>query len=308
MATAKQKDLVSFLQKIKPDGSSVTIFIPYFWLTLFFLLPFILIFFISLTQPVDFQQPPHTPIITSTENGLQLNLYFGNYQALTEDQIYILSIVNSVKIATISTLCCLLIGFPMAYGITRSPDRWRNTLLMMVILPFWTSFLIRVYAWIGILGKENGLLNGFLMWLGIIDKPLDILYSDLAVYIGIVYSYLPFMILPLYATLEKLDNTLLEAAADLGSKPTNTFFAITVPLTMPGIIAGCLLVFIPAVGEFVIPELLGDSSSPLIGQQVRSVFSYDWPMASTLAMMILFVLVVPIFIFQYLQNKQTVTK
>lgn len=308
MVNGKQKPFVSFFKKLKPQGSSITIFVPYFWLSLFFLLPLILIFVISLTQTVDLQQPPYSPIITSTEDTVRINIFFGNYLALAEDQLYVLSIVNSVKIATISTFFCLLIGFPMAYGIARSTPTYRNTLLMMIILPFWTSFLIRVYAWIGILGKENGLLNGLLLWLGIIDKPLDIIYSDFAVYIGIVYSYLPFMILPLYATLEKLDNTLLEAAADLGSKPTNTFFTITVPLAMPGIIAGCLLVFIPAVGEFVIPELLGDASSPLIGQQVRNVFSYDWPMASTLAMMVLLVLVIPIFIFQYLQNKQTVAK
>lgn len=308
MVNNKPKKLTSIFKRLKPQGSSIVIFIPYFWLTLFFLLPFILIFIISLTQAVDFQQPPYSPIVTSTADSIQVHLFFGNYLTLAEDQIYILSIINSVKIATISTLLCLLIGLPMAYGMVRSSGKWRNTLLMMVILPFWTSFLIRVYAWIGILGKENGLLNGLLLWLGIIDRPLDIIYSDIAVYIGIVYSYLPFMILPLYATLEKLDGTLLEAAADLGSKPINTFFTITVPLTMPGIIAGCLLVFIPAVGEFVIPELLGDSSSPLIGQQVRNVFSYDWPMASTLAMMVLLVLVIPIFIFQYLQNKQTVSK
>jgi putrescine transport system permease protein len=205
----------------------------------------------------------------------------------------------------VSTILCLLIGYPMAYGIARSKPSWRNLLLLLVMLPFWTSFLLRVYAWIGIL-KNNGVINNFLMWLGIIDEPIVMLQTNFAVYIGIVYSYLPFMVLPLYTAIEKLDLSLLEAAADLGCRPVKAFFRITVPLTKNGIVAGCMLVFIPAVGEFVIPALLGGPGSLMIGRVLWEEFfnNRDWPIASAVAIAMLLLLVIPIMILQRFQGQQ----
>ena len=234
--------------------------IPYVWLLGLFLIPFIIVLKISFSDTA-ISMPPYTPTFDWAEGwagikALIQELDLENYVWLTEDDLYWKSYLSSLQIAVISTLLTLLIGYPIAYSIARAPSEWRPTLLMLIILPFWTSFLIRVYAWIGILKKE-GLLNLFLMSTGIIDEPLTILNTDLAVYIGIVYSYLPFMVLPLYATLEKLDESLLEAANDLGSTPVKAFWQITIPLSLPGILAGCFLVFIPAVGEFVIPDLLG---------------------------------------------------
>ena len=236
---------------------------------------------------------------------IKITLSLENYQLLLEDDLYWKSYVSSLKIAGISTLFTLLVGFPLAYGMARAPKEWRLMLLMLIILPFWTSFLIRVYAWIGILKKE-GLLNLLLMSLGIIDQPLTILNTDTAVYIGIIYSYLPFMVLPLYATLEKLDMSLLEAAADLGCRPIKAFWVITVPLAVPGIIAGCFLVFIPAVGEFVIPDLLGGSDTLMIGKTLWVEFfgNRDWPLASAVAVILLSLLVIPIMIFQRAQQNQ----
>jgi putrescine transport system permease protein len=248
--------------------------------------------------------PPYDPLLHWVDHQvLQVKLNLGNYAFLIEDPLYWKSYLNSIKIAGISTLLCLLLGYPMAYGIARSSPSTRNILLLLVILPFWTSFLLRVYAWIGIL-KNNGLINNALMSLGMIDQPIQMLQTDFAVYIGIVYSYLPFMILPLYANLEKMDLTLLEAAADLGSRPWESFLKVTLPLSMPGIIAGCLLVFIPAVGEFVIPALLGDPGTLMIGKVLWTEFfnNRDWPVASAVAIALLLFLVIPIMYFQRAQD------
>jgi putrescine transport system permease protein len=229
---------------------------------------------------------------------------FDNYLWLTSDALYIDAYLSSLKIALISTFLVLLIGYPMAYGMARAPRAWQPTLVMLVILPFWTSFLIRVYAWIGILKKE-GLLNQFLLWLGVIHEPLTILNTNWAVYIGIVYSYLPFMVLPLYAALERLDQTLLEAASDLGCTPTRAFWKITFPLSIPGVIAGCFLVFIPVTGEFVIPDLLGGSDTLMIGKTLWNEFfaNRDWPLSSAVAVILLLILVVPIVLFQNQQQR-----
>ena len=272
----------------------VVIAIPYVWLGVFFLLPFLIVLKLSFSEVV-LAQPPYLPLLNWGEGGLHINLNLENYKLLLDDDLYLRSYLNSLRIAAISTLFALLIGFPMAYAMARAPESWRAPLLMLVILPFWTSFLIRVYAWIGIL-KNEGLLNGLLLSLGLIQEPLTILNTDIAVYIGITYSYLPFMILPLYANLEKLDWTLLEAAADLGCRPAKAFWTITVPLAVPGIIAGSFLVFIPAVGEFVIPDLLGGSSTVMIGKTLWVEFfqNRDWPLSSAVAVILILVLVVPI--------------
>jgi len=286
-------------------GRRIAIAIPYFWLLAFFLAPFLIVLKISFSEPA-LAIPPYIPTWDSWEAiaGHFSNLNFDNYAFLFSDPLYLNSYLNSVRIAGISTLIALLIGYPVAYGIARSSPNWRATLLMMVILPFWTSFLIRVYAWIGIL-KTGGVLNTFLLWTGIIPEPLIIHFTPTAVYIGIVYSYLPFMILPLYASLEKLDLSLLEAAADLGARPFTAFRRVTLPLSLPGVAAGCFLVFIPAVGEFVIPELLGGSSTQMIGRTLWSEFfqNRDWPIASAVAVLLLLVLVIPIMIFQRIARR-----
>ena len=279
--------------------------VPYLWLLILFLVPFIIVVKISLSQTAV-AQPPYTPVFDLSA-GLQglidavRELSFDNYVWLTEDALYLRAYLSSLWIAVVSTALILLVGYPVAYGMARAPRRWQPTLVMLIILPFWTSFLIRVYAWIGILKKE-GLLNQLLLWLGLIDEPLTILNTNWAVYIGIVYSYLPFMVLPLYAALERLDNTLLEAAADLGCPPTRAFWKITFPLSLPGVVAGCFLVFIPVTGEFVIPDLLGGSDTLMIGKTLWSEFfnNRDWPIASAVAVVLLLVLVVPIVIFQNL--------
>jgi putrescine transport system permease protein len=237
---------------------------------------------------------------------LEVKLNFGNFAFLVEDNLYWKAYLNSIFVAGVSTLLCLLIGYPMAYAIARSSPATRNVLLLLVILPFWTSFLLRVYAWIGIL-KNNGLINNTLLSLGLIDQPIQMLQTDFAVYVGIVYSYLPFMILPLYANLEKMDLTLLEAAADLGCRPWEAFLKVTLPLSLPGVIAGCLLVFIPAVGEFVIPALLGDPGMLMIGKVLWTEFfnNRDWPIASAVAIALLLFLVIPIMFFQRAQDAET---
>ena len=228
-----------------------------------------------------------------------------NYTFLTTDALYWKAYLSSLWIAIASTVLVLVIGYPIAYGMARAPRRWQPTLLMLVILPFWTSFLIRVYAWIGILKKE-GLLNELLLWLGLIHHPLTILNTNWAVYIGIVYSYLPFMILPLYAALEKMDESLLEAAADLGCTRLKAFWKITFPLSMPGVIAGCFLVFIPVTGEFVIPDLLGGNGTLMIGKTLWDEFfsNRDWPLASAVAVILLLILVVPIVLFQNQEQRR----
>ena len=284
------------------------ILVPYLWLLVFFLIPFGIVFKISLSE-TTIAMPPYLPVLSLREGlaglweGLR-ELSFDNYLWLVDDPLYINAYLSSLKIAAISTVLTLLVGYPMAYAMTRASDGMRPVLLMLVILPFWTSFLIRVYAWIGIL-KPEGLLNQFLMWLGVIDTPLVILNTNTAIYIGIVYSYLPFMVLPLYAALEKMDASLIEAAQDLGCPPITAFWKITFPLSLPGVVAGCLLVFIPAVGEFVIPDLLGGSQTLMIGKTLWSEFfsNRDWPVASAVAVVLLLILAVPMMFFQRAQAR-----
>jgi putrescine transport system permease protein len=293
------------LWRLLPDGRSLVTAVPYLWLLFFFLIPFAIVLKISFSSTL-IAMPPYEPLLHWTaEQIVQIKLNLGNFAFLVEDNLYWMAYLNSIKVAAISTLVCLLIGYPIAYSIARSNPSMRNILMLLIVLPFWTSFLLRVYAWIGIL-KNNGLLNNFLMYIGVIDQPIQMLQTDFAVYVGIVYSYLPFMILPLYANLEKMDLTLLEAAADLGCKPWQGFFKITVPLSMPGVIAGCLLVFIPAVGEFVIPSLLGDPGTLMIGKVLWTEFfnNRDWPVASAVAIALLLFLVIPIMYFQRAQDAE----
>lgn len=280
--------------------------IPYIWLLLFFLAPFVIVFKISLADPI-IAQPPFTPFFNQgSDGGFSIYTTFDNFLYLFQDSLYFVTYLNSVKLAFIATLFTLLIGYPIAYGIARSPQPTRNILLLLVVIPFWISFLLRVYSWMGIL-KTNGLINGFLLWLGVIDQPLELLYTDTAVYIGMVYSYLPYMILPLYANLVKLDVRLLEAASDLGAKKWQGFLDVTLPLSMPGIIAGCLLVFIPAIGEYVIPALLGGADTLMIGRVLFDEFflNRDWPVASAVAIVLLLLLVLPIVYFQKKQAQET---
>jgi putrescine transport system permease protein len=288
--------------------SRLVIIVPYLWLLFFFLVPFIIVFKISLSTTA-IAMPPYTPAFDLGEGVSGLwsqfgELNFDNYLWLTEDPLYFNAYVSSVWIAGVSTLLSLIVGYPIAYGMARAPASLRPTLLMLIILPFWTSFLIRVYAWIGIL-KPEGLLNQLLMSLNIIDSPLVILNTHTAIFIGIVYSYLPFMILPLYSTLEKMDYSLIEAAQDLGCPPISAFWKITFPLSLPGVIAGCMLVFIPAVGEFVIPDLLGGSQTLMIGKTLWNEFfaNRDWPVSSAVAVILLLLLIVPIMIFQFAQAR-----
>ena len=280
-------------------GQVLVAALPYGWLILFFVIPFIIVFKISFAEMVS-GIPPYSALVELIdETYLQIKLNLSNYDYLIEDGLYIAAYLNSIKIAAVATLCCLIVGYPMAYAIARAPQTIRASLLLLVMLPFWTSFLIRVYAWIGIL-KDGGLLNNFLMAIGLISTPLSILHTDWAVYIGLVYSYLPFMVLPLYATLEKMDLSLLEAAADLGCRPFKAFALVTFPLSLPGVVAGSMLVFIPAMGEFVIPDLLGGPDTLMIGKVLWTDFftNRDWPMASAVAVAMLLLLVAPIVIFQ----------
>ncbi len=285
-------------------GRPLVILVPILWFSTFFLLPFLFVLKISLAESLLAQPPFSTLVHWSGEGFLELRLNLGNFLLLLEDSLYFNAFLNSIKVAAVSALLTLFIGYPMALGISRIRAQWRLVLLMLVILPFWTSFLIRVYAWIGLL-KNNGLLNNFLLWTGIIDQPLPLLHSDFALYVGIVYSYLPFMVLPLYATLVKLDQSLLEAAEDLGCRPLCAFWRVTFPLSLPGVIAGSLLVFIPAVGEFVIPDLLGGPDSLMIGKILWTEFfnNRDWPVASAIAVFMLLLLVVPMMLFQRVQDR-----
>ena len=269
--------------------------IPTVWLGVFFLIPFLVVLKISLSE-ATIAMPPYLPIFEWIEGSLlEIRLDFGNYLFLIDDPLYGAAYVESVRIALTATIITLLIGYPMAYVIATAREPRRTLLLLLVILPFWTSFLLRVYAWIAIL-KTNGLLNGLLMSLGVISEPLVILQTDVAVYIGIAYTYLPFMVLPLYASLSKLDRTLLEAAEDLGATPWISFLTVTLPLTLPGVVAGSLLVFVPAIGEFVIPALLGGNDTLMIGKVLWNEFfaNRDWPIASAVAIMMLFVIVGPL--------------
>lgn len=305
MHSAPGRFVAALLSKLGFSGRSGVIAIPYLWLMLFFLVPFAFVLKISLAETL-IARPPYSDLIEWGEEWfVTINLNFGNYLFLLEDDLYWFAYLNSAKIALISTVITLLIGYPMAYGIAKAHPAYRNTLLMLIILPFWTSFLLRVYAWIGLL-KNNGLVNNILMGLGVIDDPIVMMQTDFAVYLGIVYSYLPFMILPLYANLEKLDGTLLEAAADLGCKPIKAFFQVTLPLSIPGIVAGSMLVFIPAVGEFVIPALLGGPDTLMIGRVLWDEFfnNRDWPVASAVAVAMLLFLVVPIMFFRHFEGRE----
>jgi putrescine transport system permease protein len=280
-------------------GRRLVIGVPYLWLALFFFVPFILVLKISFSEPI-LAQPPYGPLWATDANGqTEVTATTENFAFLVEDPFYKDAYFKAVKTAFFATLMALLIGYPMAYGIARASPKWRNTMLMLVVLPFWTSFLIRVYSW-KVLLQGSGPINALLMYFGVIDEPMQILYTDVAIYIGIVYSYLPFMVLPLYAAIERLDLTLNEAAADLGAPPWRVFMAVTLPLSLPGIVAGCGLVFIPAVGEFVIPEMLGGPDAAMIGRVLWNEFfaNRDWPVASAVAVAMLMFLVVPIMLFQ----------
>jgi putrescine transport system permease protein len=293
--------LENLLSSLGIRGRTLVVAVPFIWLFLFFFLPFLIVLWVS-TSFVVIAQPPYTHLSEDGTFTLNIGDSFGR---LFNDTLYIKAYVNSLQVAAVSTILCLFIGYPLAYGMARCSHSTRNILLMLVVLPFWTSFLIRVYAWIGLL-KNNGLINDILLAIGVIDSPLNMMNTNFAVYLGIVYSYLPFMILPLYANLEKMDLSLLEAATDLGCKPLKAFFVITVPLSFPGIVAGSMLVFIPAVGEYVIPELLGGPSSLMIGRVLVNEFfsNRDWPTASAVAVAILIALVGPLMIYQKYQDKE----
>ena len=293
--------ITSLLSSLGIRGRTLVIAIPFIWLLLYFFFPFLIVLKVSLAF-ITIAQPPYTHFCPDGTFCLNLG---DSYGRLVDDTLYAKAYLNSLIVAAISTVICLIIGYPFAYGMARCSQSVRNILLMLVILPFWTSFLIRVYAWIGLL-KNNGLINEFLIWTGVINTPIGMMNTNFAVYLGIVYSYLPFMVLPLYANLEKMDMSLIEAATDLGCKPLKAFFVITVPLSFPGIVAGSMLVFIPAVGEYVIPELLGGPSSLMIGRVLWSEFfsNRDWPTASAVAIAILLALVVPLMIYQKYQDKE----
>jgi len=282
------------------------IIIPGLWLFLFFFIPFVIVGKISFSQAA-IARPPYLPLWEWSREGIiKISLNLENFAFLLQDRLYIAAYLNSIKIAFFSTLITLVIAYPIALSIARAPERSRNLLLMAVILPFWTSFLLRVYAWIGML-KTNGIINDLGLASGLISKPLAMLHTDFAIYVGIVYAYLPFMILPLYAVLVKIENDLLEAASDLGARPLTIFLTVIVPLSLPGIIAGSMLVFIPAIGEFVIPTLLGGPGSLMIGRVVWDEFfaNRDWPMASALSVAMLLLLIVPILILRQVQSKFT---
>lgn len=289
-------------------GRFFIVLVPYLWLGFFFLAPFLIVLKISFSHDV-IAQPPYAPLLGFSQgwHGLKnfiSQLDLSNYALLVSDTIYLDSYLQSLRIAAISTLILLLVGYPIAYAMARAPERWQQLLVMAVILPFWTSFLIRIYAWMGILSRE-GFLSQLLLYLGVVDQPVEILYTNTAVYIGIVYSYLPFMVLPLYAALEKMDRTLLEAASDLGSPPLRAFWRVTFPLSLPGVIAGSLLCFIPAVGEFVIPDLMGGSETLMIGKTLWTEFSFNrsWTVSSAVAVVLLIVLIAPILIYQRVEAR-----
>lgn len=306
----EQKPAPSWLGKLtrraQDNWRLIIIAIPFVWLLVFFLAPFFIVAKISLAE-LAIASPPFTRMIEWTDSGIMtIRLVFDNFAFILDDPLYFDTYVNSIKISGTSTLICLLLGYPIAYAIVRSSPVAKPFFLFLIILPFWTSFLLRVYAWMGLLA-DQGTINNLLISLGLIEDPIRMLYTEFAVYVGIVYTYMPFMILPLYANMERLDSSLNEASADLGARPTTTFFRVTLPLTKPGIIAGCLLVFIPATGEYVVPDLLGGGNVQMIGRVLFNEFSRnsDWPVASAVAIMLLVVLVVPMMIFQYFQGKSS---
>jgi putrescine transport system permease protein len=291
-------------RRVLPAARTMAIVPPFAWLLFFLLVPFLLVLKISFAD-LRFGIPPYTALAQIKDETVSVVLNLRGYALLFSDSLYIATYLNSIKMAAITTIWCALIGYPMAYYIARSRPALRNILLMAVILPFWTSLLLRVYAWVGIL-RNDGLLNNVLLWAGIIDAPLEIYRTDLAVYIGLVYAYLPFFILPLYANLVKLDIRLLEAAYDLGAKPWRAFLAVTLPLSMPGVIAGAMLVFIPSVGEYVIPEMLGGANTLMMGRVMWTEFfnNADWPMAAAITCVMVLLLLLPITLFQYNQVRQ----
>ncbi len=310
LTSAVQPGRISYLRLLgrglQSRWKTIIVMFPFLWLLIFFLAPFLIVFKISVAESI-IATPPFTSLLNWVDEGvLTIRMNFDNFIYLWEDDLYLKTYLNSVKIAFISTVFCLLLGYPLSYAIVRSSPTTKLLLLLLIILPFWTSFLLRVYAWMGLLA-DQGTINNLLIWAGIIDKPLKILYTQFAVYVGIVYSYLPFMILPLYASMEKLDLSLHEAASDLGARPITTFLTVTLPLTMPGIIAGSLLVFIPATGEFVIPDLLGGGNVLMIGKVLYSEFNnnHDWPISAAVAIALLFALVLPMMLYQYYQAKDT---
>lgn len=297
---------VRFLGAPKPgEGRRWVIAGPFIWFLVFFLVPFVVVAKISLSTAAV-AIPPYEPLITWTDGAtMSIALHFGNYHFLLSDPEYVIAYLSSLRNAAVTAFITLLIGYPVAYLIATTRPNLRGPLLMLVIMPFWTSFLIRVYAWIGIL-KPNGLINNFLIWLGVVSQPLDILNNQFSVYVGMVYAYLPFMVLPLYSCLEKMDHSLLEAASDLGARPLRAFASITLPLSVPGIIAGSLLVFIPAVGEYIIPTLLGGADTLTIGTVLWNEFfaNRDWPVASTVAVALIILLVGPLMLLQHYQSKE----
>jgi putrescine transport system permease protein len=293
------------MRLLERPGRWLIILPPLLFLTVFFLIPFAFAFKISLAETAP-RVPPFTDIFTHTPDGhIQVSVSLANFKYLLTDEVYGIAYLYSLKTAFFSTLICLALGYPMAYAISRASKTTQSILLLIIILPFWTSFLLRVYALEGII-RDGGILNTVLLKLGLISQPLKIMRTSIAVYLGIIYSYLPFMVLPLFATLEKLDNTLLEAAADLGSPPWRAFLDVTVPQSIPGVIAGSMLVFIPAVGEFVIPSLLGGPDNLMIGRVLWDEFfgNHDWPVASAVAIAFLFLLAGPIAIYQYYNTRQ----
>ncbi len=293
--------MLQALRRRLPGSRALAIAPPYLWLLLFFLVPFLLVVKISFSE-MRFGIPPYEPLVQLQEEFIAVGLHLRSYVMLFSDSLYVATYLNSLRMAAVTTLVCILIGYPLAYSIARADPRYRHWLLLGVILPFWTSLLLRVYAWIGILRNE-GLLNQALMWLGWIDAPLEIYRTDTAVYIGLVYTYLPFFVLPLYSHLVKLDLRLLEAAYDLGARPWRAFVSITLPLSRGGVIAGSMLVFIPVVGEFVVPELLGGANTLMIGRLMWTEFfsNTDWPMAAAVTTVMVLLLLVPLALFQYNQ-------
>lgn len=287
-----------------PSRDRLSIVPPYAWLILTLLVPFLIVLKISFAESI-FGQPPYSKLLEYKDSVLQVVLYFESYITLFTDSLFVEAYLRSIKMAAVTTLFCILIGYPMAYFIAQANPKTRNLLLLGVILPFWTSLLLRVYAWAGILRNE-GLLNNFLMWTGIIDSPIELYRTDTAVYIGLIYTYLPFFILPLYTNLIKHDKRLIDAAYDLGARPIKAFLTITLPLSLSGIIAGSMLVFIPTVGEYVIPELLGGTNTYMIGRVMWDQYftNSNWPMAAAIAVVMLMILLIPLVLFQINQAKQ----
>ncbi|WP_236864952.1 ABC transporter permease subunit [Candidatus Hydrogenosomobacter endosymbioticus] len=281
----------------------ISLWIPYTWLLLFLVLPFLVIFKISISE-LAVGIPPYKPFIQIVDGELlQIRMVFSNYSSILCDGFYRTAFFNSIKIAALATMMCVLIGYPMAYGIAQSSKKMQKVFLILAILPFWTSFLVRVYAWMNLLG-DRGIINFLLVNIGLIREPLELLNNQLAVGIGVTYTYLPFMIFPAYVSLENIDRSLLEAAFDLGCKPTSVFWRITVPMSLPGLVAGASLVFIPAMGEYVIPELLGGPTSLMIGRVLWAEFftSKDWPSACALAVIMVALLLIPMILFEKLQT------